>query len=162
MNRIFLVVAVLCFMPGALRAAVPVLRADCPSFSLDPFSFVQPTYTVHREGTNSKLRCRSSGDISFSDPAVSVSVYSTEEVNGFFTQVDNQMTSLKSNLQQTLEDAVFKAAVQKDQLDRIENEIWNRLEARYRTEIEALNQQIDTLKAKLQTLDPAVPAVAKP
>lgn len=166
MNRIFFAVAVLCFMPGALWAAVPVLRADCPSAygtgQQDFFPLAQPTYEVQRDGTGYKPLCSPSGGIRFSDPAVSVSVYSTEEVNGFFTQVDSKMTSLKSSLQQTLEDAVFKAAVQEDQLDRIENEIWKRLEARYRTEIEALDQQIAALKAKLQTLEPAAPAAAKP
>jgi BMFP domain-containing protein YqiC len=165
MNRIFFVAAVFCLVPATLQAAVPVLRADCPfSYSAsqpDPFSYIQPTYTVQREGTKSKLQCRPSGDISFNDPAVSVSVYSTEEVNSFFTQVTNQMTSLKSSLQQALEDAVFKAAVQDDQLNRIENEIWKRLAARYRTEIETLHQQIEALKAKLQPLEPATPAAAK-
>jgi chaperonin cofactor prefoldin len=109
-----------------------------------------------------------------------IKVYSKEEIDLLFNHAaareEERLKVLKQTLQSTLEDAVFKAAIQGDQIDRIEDEVWKRVAVKYRREIgemeasltalkaqaEEIRKSTEALQAKLQSLQPAtaVPAAS--
>jgi predicted ribosome quality control (RQC) complex YloA/Tae2 family protein len=147
---------------------VSVVRADCLALAAPGGGFDIPARYDNQGSLAVTPTCAKPG---ISDPAVSV--YTAAEINSFVNQIDQKMTDLKTSLQQVLEDAVFKAAVQNDQIALLQDEVWKRVQVKYRSEIESLNASLEDLRkkndelrksteelqAKIQTPQPAPAAV---